>query len=116
MSFLKSMKVHEVSPVMLGAGIDTRLLAMKGLAEMTPDEQFEAIEKSISEASAVIKEGRVLSSRNMTRITNMVESMRGMMDEMERMMAEAQPEDSGKAVSLFAGYQLTLAKINGHLS
>lgn len=29
-NFLKSMKVHEVSPVILGAGVDTRTLAVKG--------------------------------------------------------------------------------------
>lgn len=37
---LKALKVHEVSPVMIGAGVNTRTLAAKG-AGMTMDEQEE---------------------------------------------------------------------------
>ena len=39
--FLQSMKVHEVSPVLLGAGINTRTLAVKSFADMTDDEVIE---------------------------------------------------------------------------
>lgn len=35
--FLRSLKVHEVSPVLLGAGIGTRTLAVKGLKDATVD-------------------------------------------------------------------------------
>lgn len=31
--FLKKLKIHEISPVLLGAGVDTRTVAMKGRAE-----------------------------------------------------------------------------------
>jgi hypothetical protein len=34
--FLKKLQVHEVSPVLLGAGIGTRTLAMKQAAHMDP--------------------------------------------------------------------------------
>lgn len=50
--FLEELKVHEVSPVLLGAGIDTRTLSVKSLTDMTDDELLaEAVStyKAISE-------------------------------------------------------------------
>lgn len=35
--FLESVKVHEVSPVILGAGVDTRTLAVKGAKQLASD-------------------------------------------------------------------------------
>jgi HK97 family phage prohead protease len=35
--YLKSLKVHEVSPVILGAGVDTRTLAVKGAKQLQSD-------------------------------------------------------------------------------
>lgn len=39
--FLKSLRVHEVSPVLLGAGIGTRTVSAKGLSTLTDEEVAE---------------------------------------------------------------------------
>jgi hypothetical protein len=48
-NFLKSLKVHEVSPVLLGAGIDTRTLVAKGLVpdELILGEDLDAVIKAL---------------------------------------------------------------------
>lgn len=54
-NFLKKLRVHEVSPVFQGAGIGTRTLAVKALAEgvLTPEEAVLAV--SATEYSAAIR-------------------------------------------------------------
>lgn len=44
--FLKKLKVHEVSPVLLGAGIGTHTVAAKSLGSMTDDELAEEAERA----------------------------------------------------------------------
>ena len=43
--FLKKLKVHEVSPVLLGAGIGTQTLSVKSLSDMTDDQLAEETER-----------------------------------------------------------------------
>jgi hypothetical protein len=126
--FLKALKVLEISPVMQGAGINTRLLAMKSAdpESMTLEEQYEFVASSLAEADEFFKrekalaalrakEGRVLSARNREKISTMMERMRGMMDEMDTLLRDTEPKDPDKAAQLFAQYQRTLAQIRGHL-
>lgn len=47
---LKSMKVHEVSPVLIGAGVNTRVLAVKSADKKTFVEQLEEVLASVKAA------------------------------------------------------------------
>jgi hypothetical protein len=64
-NFLKKLKVHEVSPVFKGAGVNTRTLALKALLEggLTPEEAVLAV--SATEYAAAIRphETRVTTKR-----------------------------------------------------
>lgn len=57
--FLRKLTVHEVSPVLLGAGIGTRTLAAKSLDDMT-DEECER--QALDACKALLKRGLALPS------------------------------------------------------
>lgn len=57
--FLKQLKVHEVSPVLLGAGIGTRTLAAKSLSDM---DDTEVAERAMEACKALLKRGIALPS------------------------------------------------------
>ena len=120
--FLKQMTVTEVSPVMRGAGIDTQTLAIKGYGSLTFEAHSEQVladlqgfaDRAGALAALRAKEGRVLSTANMTRIMALMSRMREMADEMEEMMASAQPPKDGER--LYLEYQRALAGIQGVLA
>ena len=132
--FLKDLKVLEISPVMRGAGIDTRLLDMKS-EQMTLEQQFEYVEASLAEAAIFLdrekalaalrgKEGRVLSRANRTRLGSMSGRLQELMTEagklradIDTLLRETDPDsaDPEKTANLFAQYQRTLARIGGHI-
>ena len=80
--FLKGLKVHEVSPVLVGVGVDTRTLAVKG-KDLTYDDQAEQlalasqafIERSKAEPPWRAKESRVLSAASLERLGRIEESL-----------------------------------------
>lgn len=51
---LKKLKVHEVSPVLLGAGIGTQTLATKSLGELSDEE---CAERAVEACKALLKRG-----------------------------------------------------------
>jgi hypothetical protein len=124
--FLKSLRVLEVSPVMLGAGVNTRLLAMKSadFDNMTLEEQFEQVDEALAAsvdfltrekalAALRAKEGRVLSARNREKLTSMAGRIREMMDEIDMLLRETEPKDPEKAAAIFAQYQRIRARLLG---
>lgn len=125
--FLKKLKVHEVSPVMVGAGIDTRTLAVKNqkkTLEQEFDEVLDALtaSKEFTEREQALaalrqKEGRTLSRANrdrLGRLLNLLNDVQGDIDKLLR-DTERSEEDEPKAYSLFARYQQILARISGHI-
>lgn len=99
---LKSVTVHELSPVVIGAGEDTRTLSMKDHAEPeTADEQkglrfsdhFEHVldevqsllDRSRALAATRAKEGRTLSRANRDRLNRL-------RDELSALLTETEPE------------------------
>lgn len=74
---------HEVSPVMLGAGIGTRTLAAKGFAS-----DLDAILKEV-------KEGRELSTANVNRLANIAKTLRESGDEIDDLVSR-NTRDDGK--------------------
>lgn len=58
-NFLRKLKTHEVSPVLLGAGIGTRTVAAKSLDDMSDDE---VLERAHAACKALLKRGLALPS------------------------------------------------------
>lgn len=121
--FLEGVKVFEVSPVMLGAGIGTHTEAIKSL---TAEQEFAEAEAAIAKVLKRMKvfrdlrakEGRTLSAANRTRISELSEAMGAMREELEKLLAETEtdPKDEPKAASgiaEFARFQLLTARRNG---
>ena len=105
---LKQVDVKEISPVLVGAGIDTGVLAIK--AEGQPyAEQAEAalvtvtdfVSRSQSLADLRRKEGRVLSTTNRQRMKRMLDALDALQlvaVDLKELLSEAEPRD-GKAYS-----------------
>lgn len=118
--FLRRLDVFEVSPVMIGAGIGTGTDAIKGATlAAESDAVLAAVSnladrlKSLAELRA--KEGRTLSTANRERLKAHRESLRGIADDLDALLAATEPED-GKGAALAAlliETELIEARLNG---
>lgn len=109
--FLESLKVHEVSPVMLGAAGPgrTATLAAKGLDFAQHADRVEDyldgvkafIEHASNRADMRAKEGRVLSTANVDRLKGLLSRMREIADELDGLVTSATPapQDDGKSIA-----------------
>ena len=103
---LEKLKVHEVSPVMLGAGVNTRLVTMKS-TNRTMDEQWLDVEEVVVEfierckALAALrgKEGRTLSRATRDRLTRLAADITRLLEESDAQNLVI-PEADGKTVNL----------------
>lgn len=117
--FLKKLKVHEVSPVMLGAGSDTGTEFIKGFPSITEDAAHvvRLCEALLSRVKAVTarreKDGRVLSSANRERLKGHLETLRSMADELEKLLAETEPKAAPDLRREYARLQAIGARLNG---
>lgn len=107
--FLEKIAVHEVSPVMVGAGENTRTDFIKGLT--LADESVAAraavgglVTRYAALAAEVRKEGRAISETRVRRIREVITNARGSAqaiadaaDELEKMLADAGVDDPAKA-------------------
>lgn len=105
--FLERLKVHEVSPVMLGAGIGTRTLEAKGFdptqglpflshaevagASLADVKAF--LDRASSLADVRAKEGRTFSSANLEKLTTLAATMRESLAALETLLAGKAPAD-----------------------
>ncbi len=104
-NFLRKLKVHEVSPVMLGAGIGTETLAVKHQRETFPDE-FESV---LGDVKALVdrvegwgrgseeKEGRVLSAANRERLSSLVQALGESGEALRALLEQTDPKHRGEA-------------------
>ena len=123
--FLKSLRVHEASPVLVGAGVNTRTLALKEKGIKLSD-QFQQVENALVETRAVFARMKaLLEMRSADRKNPLSPDNRGRLEGLAKQLAEIQsdlemllkqPEPVIDGVALFARYQRTLAQIRGHLS
>jgi len=99
--FLRKLKVNEVSPVLLGAGVNTRTLAVKGdppptsfsddaKRALASVQEFVARARSLAELRA--KEGRVLSAANRERLSDLLVAFGESGAELDRLLAESDPD------------------------
>lgn len=116
---LRKLKVHEVSPVLLGAGVNTRTLAVKG-RESFPDEA----ERVLGDVKSLVtrvegwgletgqKEGRVLSAANRERLVTLVAALAEAGVSLEQLLADTDP-NKGRDMLIreFARYQRLVAPL-----
>lgn len=102
--FLQRMKVHEVSPVMLGAGVDTRTLAVKGRAgSMKFTEHIATAETVVKEAAARAQEraskraeqGRALSQADRAHLVLFAETLKSATDAVDAVLSDPEEEGDG---------------------
>lgn len=96
--FLRKMDVFEVSPVLLGAGINTRTDWVKGHGLSFGDHSegvrvavAEWVERVKSGTETRRKEGRAISAARRTRMASVSESLRTSADEIDAMLKETEP-------------------------
>lgn len=100
--YLKKLKVHEVSPVMLGAGIGTHTDSIKSNPELTHDEHANAvlaavkawIERTEALAALRMKDGRTLSHEAEGRVEMLLAGIRDAETRLEAVLAAKAIEPS----------------------
>ncbi len=111
---LEKLKVHEISPVMVGAGVGTRIQTMKSGRTMEQQilELIEVIETAKASTEEVFlrskalaalraKEGRTLSRATRNRLSAVLERNQELAAALETLLAETDvPPDDGKTVNL----------------
>lgn len=110
--FLEELKVHEVSPVMLGAGIDTRTLAVKSSIPFSDQAEHVLGDLQILVCRAKAfgsqstdqerKEGRVLSAANRERLATLVSALREAGVEIDGLLADTDPQKHAAAIERIA--------------
>ncbi len=118
---LKKVTVFEISPVLLGAGIDTGTLAIKSGA--TYADQAEKVLAAVSElvtrtkslAVLRLKEGRVLSTKNREHMRKLLDMLSEVATDLKELLDATEPVDDEKqsqAVLLVTRIQRNLAEVN----
>jgi Caudovirus prohead serine protease len=99
-NFLRKLKVHEVSPVLLGAGIDTTTLAVKASERKPFPDEFERVLGDVKELFDRVegwgrdtdgKEGRVLSTTNRDRLEQLASAHDELGAAIRALLAETDP-------------------------
>lgn len=122
---LKKLKVHGVTPVYIGAGVDTQTLDIKSDASLTEhgDTLAQGLDEYVTRvknrAQYRAKEGRTLSSSNRNRLSALVAQLETTRAEIAKLLEETDParDEAGKGVQelarLFADFQRVEARLNG---
>jgi len=123
--FLEKLKVHEVSPVILGAGIATRTLSAKGRERFA--DQLERVlaevvgvkDRAVSLADLRGKEGRDLSDEAKGRIATMIEELERATSDLKALLTDPAAKDDEATQDIvlleLARYERTRAALSGVL-
>lgn len=117
---LKKVDVKEISPVLIGAGVNTGVLAIK--SGSTYIEQAETVlaavtdlaERTKSLADLRLKEGRILSSANRSRMKRLLESLSEVAADLKELLDATEPKDDKsllQAVLLYTKIKMQLAEV-----
>ena len=119
---LEKMKVHEVSPVMIGAGTRTRTLDIKEATEAFTLEEHsdhalaawtEYLNRLKALADLRAKDGRILSAANRSRLSKLGESLREIDAAIAKLLEDTDAPDKSAALSAYLEFQKTQSRING---
>jgi len=118
--FLKQIRIHEFSPVILGAGIGTGTMTMKSGQTLTS--QFESVGTSLAEAAELLKrcrslaerrakEGRNLSEANRTKLAILLKNLDDIKEGIDELLKDTSPTNDNELVqSLLAQYNSVLSR------
>lgn len=119
---IKSAEIFEVSPVLVGEGMNTHTLGIKGGMPYTDEAEavLAAVKGYVERTGALAtlrrKSGRVLSDANMQRLAAMHDSMSQVVTDMEALMKENEPPAKAADITaLLMEYQRIVARQNGVL-
>ena len=119
---LDKLKVHEVSPVMVGAANASRTASIKAMGDMTLEDHADAalttaadvVERIKWTADMRSKQGRTLSAANVTRLRNLQTQAQALDTEISKLLDDADPpkesaeeSDADKAFVLQAFVEFT---------
>ena len=99
---LKKVDVKEIAPVLVGAGVNTGVLAIKNKSEgMIYADQAEAVLAAVTDladrtkslADLRLKEGRTLSSANRTRIQEIADALVNAEADLKNLLMATEPRD-----------------------
>lgn len=100
--YLKAMDVHEVSPVMLGAGIGTGTESIKGSFDEEGERLLSLYGDFVARAKARAtlrgKSGRTLSQANRDMLKTHMDSLSAIHDEIMQLLADTDPQAQPKAL------------------
>ena len=102
-------KLYEWSPVLFGANSETALISAKGLNDDLADvgADVERVVTRLNERAEIrIKEGRTLSSANVTRLTQLMETLTTAVSSIKGLIESAQPVNAKAAMEMEALRQL----------
>jgi Caudovirus prohead serine protease len=115
--FLKSLKVHGVTPVYLGAGIDTQTLDIKSFLDHGEDVAkvvADYVERAKNRAAVRAKEGRTLSTLNRNRLSALVESLASVATDIQQLLDDTDPDREKDSLARLRNQFLrTLGALNG---
>lgn len=114
---IKRAQVFEVSPVLVGAGVDTYTLGIKsGLPYAEEAEQVLAACKALTERSGSLadlrrKDGRVLSEANRKRLGGLLDALKAVQADIEDLLQSTEPVKSADVLREFVRYQQIQAQM-----
>lgn len=120
--FLDALDVFEVSPVMLGAGIDTRTEFVKSALSFDEESEHalagvqEFSERAKALAALRGKDGRTLSEANRTRLRQHLETLSAMSVDIQELLTATEPPPKAAPFDVRVEelmFERTIARLNG---
>jgi HK97 family phage prohead protease len=119
---IKRAEVFEVSPVLVGAGVGTYTLGIKGAEHSALADQVDTVLAAVVDlasrykalAALRAKEGRVLSEANRKRLSSLLESLRAVESDIDELLTSTMAPEKGVDVGrLFLEFQRIKAQLMG---
>jgi hypothetical protein len=118
---LEQVDVKEISPVLVGAGVNTGVLAIKSEGQSLEAQVEEALAANTTVSTRIKsladlrrKEGRVLSTANRERMKSLLESLSTVAADLKELLATTEPKDEKahlQAVLLLTKIKLKLSEV-----
>lgn len=115
--FLEGLKVFEVSPVMLGAGINTGTDFVKSSFDQESERVLllmrEFVDRAKARAAMRGKEGRILSAANRERLARHLDTLAEIRSDIEQLLADTEPKAAVNPMEEFIRFEQLRARLNG---
>ena len=115
---IKKVNPFEISPVLLGAGVDTATLAIKSTYIDQGETALAAVTELVTRTKSLAdlrqKEGRVLSAKNRERMKKLLGMLNGVASDLKELLDATEPVDDEKlaqAILLFSKIKRELTEV-----